>query len=125
MTTDGTDMSTAGNLTATVFTTRQGIVHSADSNGARLLNLSAKGCYGRDLIAWFVRDRIDVMRAMKAAYEGNPVSGESVIKPVERRPCSVRFELSVDPTDDRFLKWVFEAAERDLIPRQLRLVKSA
>jgi hypothetical protein len=129
MTSDGTDMSTAGNLTATVFTTRQGIIDSADRHGARLLNLSVKSCHGRDLIAWFARDRMDVMRTMEAAYEGHPVSGDGVIKPIERRPCSVRFELSVDPTDDRFLKWVFEAAERDVIaipkPRQLRLVKSA
>jgi hypothetical protein len=129
MTSDGTDILAAGNVTATVFTTRQGIIDSADPNGARLLNLPVKSCHGRDLIAWFARNRIDVMRSMEAAYEGNPVSGQGVIKPTERRPCSVRFELSVDPTDDRFLKWVFEAAERDLIaipkPRQLRLVKSA
>jgi hypothetical protein len=115
-------------VVATFFTTEDGTIGWADAGGARLLNVSAKGCLGRNLITSFAQDRIDVVQAMHAAISGSVIRGEGFIRPLNRRLCPVLFKVMPDPATEELLKWVFEVDERALnpIPRPeyLRLVPS-
>jgi hypothetical protein len=116
-------------VVATFFTTEDGTIRWADAGGARLLNLSAKGCLGRNLVTSFAQDRMDVIQAMHAAISGSVVRGEGFIRPLNRRLCPVVFKVMPDPDTEELLKWVFEVDDGALSPigrpEYLRLVHSA
>jgi hypothetical protein len=113
-------------VAAIIFTNHRGIIDWADANAARLLNVSPNYCAGRDLLAAFAQDRLEVLRAVVAAVSGDVVRGEGFIRPRERRPCPVTFKLVMDTGDHRFFQWTFEVAESAMtpLPRRLRLVRN-
>jgi hypothetical protein len=115
-------------IVATFFTTEDGTIGWADAGGARLLNVSANGCLGRNLVTSFAQDRVDVVQAMHAAISGSVIRGEGFIRPLNRRLCPVVFKVMPDPDTEELLKWVFEVDERALNPlprpEYLRLVHS-
>jgi hypothetical protein len=96
---------------ATIFTTRDGVIEWTDAGAPALLNVSARCCLGRNLVAAFAQNRLSVIAAMRDAAAGDVVRGEGIIRPRERKPRPVLFTVTLDPDDQRSLKWVFEVSQ--------------
>ena len=79
---------------ATVITDSAGAIVSANAAAGRLLNLSARGMKERSLLAFFAPGRERIAVQMHKAIEGQIVQEEATIRPRDRRPFSVRVDIS-------------------------------
>jgi DNA-binding response OmpR family regulator len=95
---------------AWIVTDAEGTILEIAAPAHRLLNLSARGALGRNLPAFFSQDRHQVLRAMERAVEGHLVHRESVLRPRDRRPFNVRFDISREPLEGNppRVRWVLE-----------------
>ena len=94
---------------AVLWTTRAGIIVSANETAAALMNTGVRAAQGRDLLAFFNGDRARV-RAEMASAAGQVCDFEASLRPRERKPLSVRVDLATssdgDPSE---LEWTIEA----------------
>lgn len=97
-------------LDAWVVTDERGTVLEISGPGHRLLNLSARGALGRNLTAFFGGERYHVFSDLTRALDGQVREREIQMRPRDRKPFLVRFELSREPSanGDRRLRWRIE-----------------
>ena len=95
----------------TVLTDSTGLIISANSAAGRLLNLTARGMRERSLLAFFAPGRERMAQHMRRALAGNIVQEIATIRPRDRKPFSVRVDISAtDFERGGALEWVFEAS---------------
>ena len=94
----------------TVITDATGLIVSANAAAGRLLNLSARGMRDRSLLAFFAPGRDRMARHIRRALEGQIVQESATIRPRDRKPFSVRVDVSAAPFErGGALEWIFEA----------------
>ncbi|MGB2715633.1 MAG: response regulator [Vicinamibacterales bacterium] len=94
-----------------VITDATGLIVSANAAAGRLLNLSARGMRDRSLLAFFAPGRDRIALHMRRALEGQIVQESATIRPRDRKPFSVRVDISAAPFErGGALEWIFEAA---------------
>ena len=96
---------------AWIVTDQQGTMMEISGPGHRLLNLSARGALGRALPPFFDGDRHQVFADMVQAAEGRIVQRQVVLRPRDRRPFQVHFEICrepLPPTSPMRLRWRIE-----------------
>ena len=73
--------------------------HGRDQRpGHRLLNLSARGALGRNLPAFFAGERHQVFGDIARALDGHVAQREAQIRPRDRRPFTVAYEICREPS---------------------------
>jgi hypothetical protein len=84
-----------------------GFITSAEGSGQRLLNLTARGARGRELLHFFVGNRLSVEHEMRGVLRTGtacrPIAAE--FRPYERRATSV--EVIISKQDPETLEWRF------------------
>jgi PAS domain-containing protein len=80
------------------ITDAAGYILEVNAEGARLLNLSARGARGRSLPAFFTQDRPRLFNDLLRATEGTPIERATALQPRDRRARRVHLTLSVVPT---------------------------
>jgi DNA-binding response OmpR family regulator len=85
---------------AIVMTDAFGVILSLNPVASRLLNLSARGALGRNLLLFVGAERERVARGMQLAASGQVVQDEMTLVPRERKRVRVEVDLngSTDPT---------------------------
>jgi hypothetical protein len=94
-------------LDAWIVTDFMGHIHDISPAAAGLISMSAAGAYGRQMQLFFVADRQNVIRDMRAAREGTPIETVRTLKPRERRSIPVRIELALAEEYRDHLLWRF------------------
>jgi PAS domain-containing protein len=93
-------------LTAIVETTPSGIVEWMNDAAVRLLGISARACRGRELLFSFASDRHVIADAMNQAVINHQVQGTAIIRPRERRPVPVAFQIAlITDHHGKYLQW--------------------
>ncbi|MGH9370827.1 MAG: response regulator [Vicinamibacterales bacterium] len=96
---------------AWIVTDDRGMMLEISGPGHRLLNLSARGALGRNLTSFFAGERYQVFGDMARALDGQVSQREAQMRPRERRPFSVRFEVCREPSTGNAaqrLRWTIE-----------------
>ncbi len=96
---------------AWIVTDDRGLMLEISGPGHRLLNLSARGALGRALPPFFDGERHQVFIDMSHALDGQITRRDAVLRPRDRRPFSVRFEISRESAPASSvprLRWVLE-----------------
>lgn len=96
---------------AWIVTDDRGVMLEISGPGHRLLNLSARGALGRNLAAFFAGDRHQVFGDMTRAIDGTVSHREAQIRPRDRRPFIVRYEICREPSTGGSagrLRWTLE-----------------
>ena len=96
---------------AWIVTDDRGVMMEISGPGHRLLNLSARGALGRALPPFFDGERHQVFIDMARAVEGHVVQREALLRPRDRRPFTVRFEICKEPSTGAALprlRWQLE-----------------
>ncbi len=101
---------------AWIVTDADGVVLETSAGGHRLLNLSARGALGRNLTAFFSEDRHRIVADLARASDGAMVQGAARLRPRDRRPFEVHFEITRESGGprDRRLRWVLEPTPQPL-----------
>jgi len=93
----------------TIITDSTGHIVSANSTAARLLNLSARGMRDRSLLAFFAPGRERMAAQLRRAVEGHVVQETATMRPRDRKPFTVRVDISAAPFErGGSLEWTFE-----------------
>jgi CheY-like chemotaxis protein len=82
---------------AWIVTDDRGVMLEISGPGHRLLNLSARGALGRNLPPFFDGERHQVFIDMTRALDGQVVQREAQLRPRDRRPFTVVYEVSREP----------------------------
>ena len=93
---------------AWIVTDDRGVMIEISRPGHRLLNLSARGALGRDITTFFAGDRHQIFGDMARALEGQVAGREAQLRPRDRRPLPVRFQVCREPGTGgsrRRLRW--------------------
>jgi DNA-binding response OmpR family regulator len=94
---------------ATIITDSSGQIVSANAAAGRLLNLSARGMKDRSLLAFFAPNRDRIAAQMRRAVEGQIVQETASLRPRDRKPFSVRVDISATPFErGGALEWRLE-----------------
>ena len=105
------DRATVAEVDAWIVTDDRGVMLEISEPGCRLLNLSARGALGRNLPAFFAADRHQVFSEMARALDGHVAQRDAQIRPRDRRPFSIRYEICREPSTDNAvprLRWTIE-----------------
>ena len=112
----GEDLDIADGGVRWVITDAYGMLLEASREAAQFLNLSTSALRSRQLLTFFDGDRDHWRQALKAAAAGLMVDREGAVRPREKRPVTVRAEISkahgASPVE-AFL-WTFTAPEDPL-----------
>ena len=93
-------------LTAIIETTPSGIVEWIDDAAFRLLGISARACRGRELLFSFAGDRHLIADALNQAVINHHAQGTAIIRPRERRPVPVAFQIAlITDLHGKYLQW--------------------
>jgi hypothetical protein len=104
------DPRTAESPRAWFGTTEDGIIVSANESAAALVNVGIRALPGRDLVAFFNRDRARVRAEMASAGAGQVCDFDASLRPRERKPLNVRVDLAASlDGGQRELEWTIEA----------------
>jgi CheY-like chemotaxis protein len=101
---------------AWVVTDDRGVMVEISGPAHRLLNLSARGALGRSLPAFFAGERPHVFAEMARALDGQVAQREAQLRPRDRRPFSIHFEICREPSSGSSvprLRWTIEPAKTD------------
>jgi CheY-like chemotaxis protein len=101
---------------AWIVTDDRGVMMEISGPGHRLLNLSARGALGRSLPPFFDGERHQLFSDMGRALDGQVVQREASLRPRDRRPFTVRFELCREPEAGSSvprLRWLLEPLKSD------------
>jgi CheY-like chemotaxis protein len=96
---------------AWVVTDDRGVMVEISGPAHRLLNLSARGALGRSLPAFFAGERHQVFAEMSRALDGQVAQREAQLRPRDRRPFSIHFEICKEPSGGSAiprLRWTIE-----------------
>ena len=97
---------------AWIVTDDRGVMVEISGPGHRLLNLSARGALGRSLPAFFAGERHQVFGDMTRALDGHVAQREAHIRPRDRRPFGVAYEICREPSSPGHgvprLRWLLE-----------------
>lgn len=96
---------------AWIVTDDRGVMMEISGPGHRLLNLSARGALGRSLPPFFDGERHQVFMDMTRALDGQVVQREGQLRPRDRRPFTVVYELCREPASaggGPRLRWTLE-----------------
>lgn len=94
---------------ATIITDTSGQIVSANAAAGRLLNLSARGMKDRSLLAFFAPNRDRIAAQMRRAVEGQIVQENAGLRPRDRKPFTVRVDISATPFErGGALEWRLE-----------------
>jgi CheY-like chemotaxis protein len=102
-------------LSAWIVTDDRGVMIEISGPGHRLLNLSARGALGRALPPFFDGERHQIFIDMSHALDGQVKRRDAVLRPRDRRPFTVNFEITREPVPGSAiprLRWSIEPAER-------------
>lgn len=83
---------------AWIVTDDRGVMVEISGPGHRLLNLSARGALGRNLPAFFAGERHQVFGDIARALDGHVTQREAQIRPRDRRPFTVAYEICREPS---------------------------
>jgi CheY-like chemotaxis protein len=100
---------------AWIVTDDRGLMLEISGPGHRLLNLSARGALGRALPPFFDGERHQVFIDMSHALDGQIRRRDAVLRPRDRRPFTVHFEISRESAPGSSvprLRWVLEPATK-------------
>jgi CheY-like chemotaxis protein len=99
----------------TVITDETGLILTANAAAGRLLNLSARGMRDRSMLAFFAPGRDRMAGHMRRALEGQIVQERATIRPRDRKPFTVRVDISTAPFErGGALEWVLEASSEKI-----------
>jgi DNA-binding response OmpR family regulator len=101
---------------AWIVTDDRGVMVELNGAGHRLLNLSARGALGRNLTAFFAGNRHQVFADMSRALDGQVAQREGQMRPRDRRPFALRFEIcreSSTGSSGPRLRWTLEPLDPD------------
>jgi DNA-binding response OmpR family regulator len=95
---------------AWIVTDDRGVMLEISGPGHRLLNLSARGALGRNLPAFFAGERHQVFGDISRALDGHVAQREAQMRPRDRRPFAVAYEICREPTGSGVprLRWTLE-----------------
>jgi CheY-like chemotaxis protein len=96
---------------AWIVTDGRGVMLEISGPGHRLLNLSARGALGRSLPAFFAGERHQVFGDMSRALDGHVSQRQAQLRPRDRRPFSVSYEICREPSIESAvprLRWTLE-----------------
>jgi DNA-binding response OmpR family regulator len=96
---------------AWIVTDDRGVMLEISGPGHRLLNLSARGALGRSLPAFFAGERHQVFGDISRALDGHVAQREAQMRPRDRKPFSVSYEICREPSTDSAiprLRWTLE-----------------
>jgi len=97
---------------AWVVTDDRGVMVEISGPGHRLLNLSARGALGRSFPAFFAGERHQVFGDITRALDGHVAQREAQIRPRDRRPFAVSYEICREPSTPGNgvprLRWLLE-----------------
>lgn len=96
---------------AWIVTDDRGVMLEISGPGHRLLNLSARGALGRNLPAFFAGERHQVFGDMARALDGHVAQREAQIRPRDRRPFTVAYDICREPSSENAiprLRWTME-----------------
>ena len=96
---------------AWIVTDDRGVMLEISGPGHRLLNLSARGALGRSLPAFFAGERHQVFADIARALDGHVSQREAQVRPRDRRPFSVAYEICREPSTGNAvprLRWTLE-----------------
>ena len=96
---------------AWVVTDDRGVMVEISGPAHRLLNLSARGALGRSLPAFFAAERHHVFAEMARALDGQVAERDAQLRPRDRRPFSIHFEICREPSTGSSvprLRWTIE-----------------
>lgn len=96
---------------AWIVTDDRGVMLEISGPAHRLLNLSARGALGRSLPAFFASDRHQVFVDMARALDGQVAQREAQLRPRDRRPFAINFEICREPSTGSAvprLRWAIE-----------------
>jgi PAS domain-containing protein len=87
----------------------EGTIVDANTAGARLLSGTPRGLLRRNLLVFFEQERDAWRQAMMRATLGERVQRSGRVRPKERRPVTVRVEITkADGDSHAALLWLFE-----------------
>ena len=98
-------------MLAWIVTDEHGVMVEISDAGHRLLNLTARGALGRDVTTFFAGDRHQIFGDMERALEGQVAGREAHLRPRDKRPLPVRFQICREPDTAgpvRRLRWHVE-----------------
>jgi PAS domain S-box-containing protein len=101
---------------AWIVTDDRGVMVEVSGAGHRLLNLSARGALGRNLTAFFAGNRHQVFADMSRALDGQVAQREAEMRPRDRRPFALRFEICREASTGSSvprLRWTLEPISSD------------
>src|SRR4029453_14865529 len=104
---------------AWIVTDDRGVMLEISGPGHRLLNLSARGALGRSLPAFFAGERHQGFGAIPRAPDGHVSQREAQLRPRDRRPFSVAYEICREPSTDYAiprLRWSLEPISTNTTP---------
>lgn len=104
---------------AWIVTDDRGVMLEISGPGHRLLNLSARGALGRSLPAFFAGERHQVFGDISRALDGHVAQREAQIRPRDRKPFGVSYEICREPTNDGAvprLRWAIEPIRPETTP---------
>ena len=96
---------------AWIVTDDRGVMLEISGPGHRLLNLSARGALGRSLPAFFAGERHQVFGDISRALDGHVERREAQIRPRDRKPFGVSYEICREPSINSAvprLRWAIE-----------------
>jgi CheY-like chemotaxis protein len=96
---------------AWIVTDDRGVMLEISGPAHRLLNLSARGALGRSLPAFFASDRHQVFIDIARALDGQVAQREAQLRPRDRRPFAIHFEICREPSTGSAvprLRWAIE-----------------
>ena len=102
---------TVADAEAWIVTDDRGVMLEISGPGHRLLNLSARGALGRSLPAFFAGERHQVFGDMARALDGHVAQRDLQMRPRDRRPFAVTYEICREPSTDSAsprLRWTME-----------------
>jgi CheY-like chemotaxis protein len=95
----------------TIITDAAGVIVTANAAAGRLLNLSARGMRDRSMLAFFAPGRDRMAGHMRRALQGQIVQEVATIRPRDRKPFTVRVDISTAPFErGGALEWILEAS---------------
>ena len=100
-----------GDTEAWIVTDDRGVMLEISGPGHRLLNLSARGALGRSLPAFFAGERHQVFGDIARALDGHVGQRELQIRPRDRKPFAVAYEICREPSTDSAvprIRWTLE-----------------
>jgi hypothetical protein len=105
---------------AHVHTDETGRILEISHDGAKILNVTGRGGYGRQLAHFIVHDRNKLVEQIEIAARGHAVTFATTFRPLERAPRGVVLRICRVLDAPVELAWSFELSGAQRVPRTRR-----